>query len=216
MAFSVGIDRPEAQSGVLDTSIEDTSHRAIGLRRGTTAGQIIFWPDSNRMDQTMSRTALAALAIFFLAACSSETTVDSEPLTVPGSTSSIEETVFSPDLQVDLDASQRTETGLYWREITAGTGEIVTAGQVVDVYYEGWLSDGTRFDGKTTGDPVSFPIGIRQVIDGWDQGVVGMNIGSKRQLVIPPSLGYGATGTPGGPIPPNAVLVFTVEVIAAR
>lgn len=87
-------------------------------------------------------------------------------------------------------------------------------GDVVSVHYTGWLEDGTVFDSsKTRGEPFSFTLGAGQVIQGWDLGVKGMKIGEKRRLIIPPGLGYGEQGTPGGPIPPNATLIFEVELL---
>lgn len=123
---------------------------------------------------------------------------------------SIEDTEFAPSLGVDLSAMTRTSTGLYYRDLVVGTGAVAQSGDEVGVYYQGWLASGTRFDGRTTGAPYLFPLGTGFVIKGWDQGIPGMKVGGKRQLVIPPSLAYGAAGR--GPIPPNAVLVFEVEV----
>jgi peptidylprolyl isomerase len=125
----------------------------------------------------------------------------------------IEETTFAPDLGIDLGASTKSATGLYTRDLVVGDGAIITAGTEVDVYYDGRLANGSRFDATVPGNPFTFRIG-GNVIAGWNEGVAGMRVGGKRQLVIPPSLGYGAAGI--GPIPPNAVLVFTVEVLDAR
>jgi len=98
-------------------------------------------------------------------------------------------------------------------EIVEGTGATATAGQTVSVHYTGWLTDGSKFDSsKDRNDPFDFPLGGRQVIAGWDEGVQGMKVGGTRKLTIPPSLGYGARGA-GGVIPPNATLVFEVELL---
>lgn len=99
-------------------------------------------------------------------------------------------------------------------EIEVGSGdEAKGPGQTVTVHYTGWLTDGTKFDSSVDrGDPFKFPLGVGQVIKGWDQGVVGMCVGGKRKLTIPPELGYGASGA-GGAIPPNATLVFEVELL---
>jgi FKBP-type peptidyl-prolyl cis-trans isomerase FkpA len=91
----------------------------------------------------------------------------------------------------------------------------VRAGQIVSVNYDGRFPDGRQFDASDPGDPIRFPIGVRRVIDGWDQGLVGMKVGGKRQLIIPPALGYGPAGSPPV-IPANATLVFTVEVVGAQ
>jgi FKBP-type peptidyl-prolyl cis-trans isomerase FkpA len=106
-----------------------------------------------------------------------------------------------------------TATGLMIEDLTVGTGEFASAGQKVTVHYTGWLTDGTKFDSsKDRNDPFVFPLGKRNVIAGWDEGVQGMRVGGVRKLTIPPALGYGARGA-GGVIPPNATLVFEVELL---
>jgi len=120
---------------------------------------------------------------------------------------------YAPALGVNLAEATKLPTGVYIKDQVAGTGPAVAEGQQIAVHYTGWLPDGTRFDGNEGGDPYSFRLGAHEVIPGWEQGVAGMHVGGKRQLVIPPALGYGAAGS--GPIPPNAVLVFTVEVVSA-
>ncbi len=94
-----------------------------------------------------------------------------------------------------------------------GDGNEAVAGQTVQVHYTGWLVDGTKFDSSLDRDQTfSFKLGAGQVIAGWDQGVAGMKIGGARKLTIPPEMGYGERGA-GGVIPPNATLVFKVELI---
>ena len=105
-------------------------------------------------------------------------------------------------------------------ELTVGTGAAAAAGQHVTVHYTGWLYEngeqGAKFDSsKDRNDPFDFPLGQRHVISGWDEGVQGMKIGGTRKLTIPPELGYGARGA-GGVIPPNATLVFEVELLGIR
>jgi len=140
--------------------------------------------------------AAAAALILPVAACNSA----SEPTTaVP-----IESTTFATSLGVNLAASTKTPTGLYFRDIRVGTGTTIAAGQRLNVKYSGALANGTVFDAGT----FAFTI-PGQVIEGWNQGLLGMKVGGSRQLIIPPALGYGQNGS--GPIPPNAVLVFTVE-----
>lgn len=128
--------------------------------------------------------------------------------------SGIESTSFAPELQVDLPASTKAASGLYYRDIDPGSGPAIVPGQQVSVVYTGWLVNGQQFDSNAGGSPFSFRLGAREVIDGWDQGVAGMRVGGKRQLIIPAALGYGPSGS--GPIPPNAILVFNVEVISAQ
>lgn len=103
--------------------------------------------------------------------------------------------------------------GLEIQELVAGTGAKAVAGQRVKVHYTGWLTTGQKFDSSLDrGVPFTFVLGKGQVIKGWDQGVEGMLVGAKRKLTIPPELGYGSRGFPGA-IPPNATLVFEVELV---
>lgn len=98
-------------------------------------------------------------------------------------------------------------------DIEVGTGAEATSGQEVTVHYSGYLTDGSKFDSsRDRYQPFSFPLGAGHVIKGWDLGVAGMKVGGKRKLTIPPELGYGARGA-GGVIPPNATLVFEVELL---
>lgn len=106
-----------------------------------------------------------------------------------------------------------TDSGLIIEDVSVGSGDEATKGQTVSVHYTGWLADGSKFDSsKDRNEPFEFPLGSRWVISGWDEGVVGMRVGGTRKLTIPPELGYGASGA-GGVIPPNATLVFEIELL---
>jgi len=145
---------------------------------------------------------MTAALLFVAAGCATDTPA------------SIEEATFAPSLGVDLAASTKLTSGMYYRDIVVGGGAVVSSGQLVSVRYTGFLINGTVFDARTAGQaPFVFQLGVGQVIQGWDLGVAGMKIGGKRQLIIPPDLGYGAGGQ--GSIPGNSILVFSVEVVAA-
>lgn len=112
------------------------------------------------------------------------------------------------------EASPTGENGLKIEALQQGEGEEAKNGDKVSVHYIGTLIDGTKFDSSLDrGEPFIFTLGAGEVIKGWDLGVLGMKVGEKRRLTIPPELGYGEAGTPGGPIPPNATLIFEVELV---
>ncbi|HFD31263.1 MAG TPA: FKBP-type peptidyl-prolyl cis-trans isomerase [Gammaproteobacteria bacterium] len=105
------------------------------------------------------------------------------------------------------------DSGLKYEDLEEGTGTEAVAGKKVTVHYTGWLEDGSKFDSShDRNDPFQFSLGAGMVIKGWDEGVAGMKIGGKRKLTIPSELGYGANGA-GGVIPPNATLIFDVELL---
>ena len=153
----------------------------------------------------MFRTRLASL--FALSLLLSACSADSLP-TGPD----IASATFATALGVNIPASTKTATGLYYRDIAAGSGATVVSGQKLVVRYTGWLINGTQFDANQTG--YAFTIGTGAVITGWDQGIVGMKVGGTRQLIIPPSLAYGATAN--NSIPGYSILVFNVTVISAQ
>jgi peptidylprolyl isomerase len=118
--------------------------------------------------------------------------------------------------QVDDEQYTTTDSGLKYYDFVVGEGAEAVVGKTAVVHYTGWLTDGTMFDSSLNrSQTFPFMIGAGRVIKGWEEGVVGMRIGGKRQLVIPASLGYGAAGA-GGVIPPNATLIFEVELVDVR
>ncbi|HEX6440918.1 MAG TPA: FKBP-type peptidyl-prolyl cis-trans isomerase [Stellaceae bacterium] len=130
--------------------------------------------------------------------------------------------VVTPPGRVDAANNQVVEmpNGLKYTDTKTGDGASATPGNKVSVHYTGWLynngAKGTKFDSSVDrGQPFQFTLGAHQVIAGWDEGVVGMKIGGKRTLIIPPELGYGARGA-GGVIPPNATLMFDVELVGVQ
>lgn len=107
----------------------------------------------------------------------------------------------------------KTDSGLQYWDIRVGTGQVAKEGSHVRVHYTGWLTNGKKFDSSLdAGKPFDFTIGNGEVIKGWEEGVTGMKVGGKRQLRIPPSLAYGAQGYPGA-IPPNATLIFDIQLL---
>jgi FKBP-type peptidyl-prolyl cis-trans isomerase len=163
----------------------------------------------------ISRFALAAAALVALGGCNGTNTgttaVDTNVYTEDPVTSQ-----YASSLNVNIGTMTKTPSGLYYKDLTVGTGATASAGFTVRVQYTGYLVNATQFDtsvGKTP-DYFEFLLNAGKVIKGWDEGVQGMKVGGKRQLVIPPALGYGSSGS--GSIPGNAILVFEVSLISVR
>lgn len=116
---------------------------------------------------------------------------------------------------VEAMSPRLTTSGLRITDLELGNGNEATSGQKVTVNYRGMLENGNEFDSSYGRGPFSFPLGAGQVIKGWDEGVAGMKVGGKRKLTIPPELGYGKRGA-GGVIPPNATLIFEVELLSVE
>ena len=111
----------------------------------------------------------------------------------------------------------KTESGLVYLITKQGTGAHAKAGDTVSVHYTGTLTDGTKFDSsRDRGEPIEFPLGAGRVIKGWDEGIAKMKVGDQAILVIPPSIGYGARGAGNGLIPPDATLIFIVELVGIK
>jgi FKBP-type peptidyl-prolyl cis-trans isomerase len=159
----------------------------------------------------MRRAAVLAefVAVVATAACSGGSAVPSSgPATTPQPIAGdIERTTFDPALAVHLDQMVKRASGLYVQDVTMGTGSIATRGRTAVVRFTGWRADGKQFDDGE----VTVSLGSRQTIAAWEEGLLGMRVGGKRRLVVPPNLGYGARGA-GKDIPPNSVLVFDMAL----
>lgn len=153
-----------------------------------------------------------------MGACSAAPELDETASTTsPESTAETEAPATPPALNppgVDTTGLETvtTESGLKYVDLKVGDGETPKNGDLIEVHYHGTLDDGSTFDSSyERGEPLVFPIGIGQVISGWDEGVGSMQVGGHRQLTIPPKLGYGSQGV--GPIPPDSTLTFSVELL---
>jgi FKBP-type peptidyl-prolyl cis-trans isomerase len=157
------------------------------------------------------KTSMRALSIFALASATACLSGNLDgPEEIP-----IEQTEFAASLGVNLSASTRTPNGAYYRDLVVGTGAVVANGDSISVRYTGWLSNGIQFDSNVDApQPLTFKLGFRDVIQGFDETLVGVRVGSQRQLIIPPYLAYGPSDY--GRIPGQSVLVFKVEVISKK
>lgn len=155
---------------------------------------------------------LAALAALVLTGCSSTSGGKTPPPSAPPAPAA----ATAPNPQSALPQEVVTRDGLKYVDLKVGDGAIAEAGMRAMVHYTGWLTDGTTFDSSVErGQPFSFTLGQGQVIRGWDEGVKGMRVGGKRKLTIPPDMGYGSRGA-AGVIPPNATLIFDVELLDVK
>jgi hypothetical protein len=164
------------------------------------------------------RTTLPALALA-LAACG-----DGQPGNrvvealrappIPEELPSPEMIHYHPDLGINISEMKLHPSGVLWDDDPVGEGDSLGVDMTAVVHYSGWLPDGTLIDTSREGEPFRFRVGAGEVIDAWDIGVVGMRVGGTRRLVIPSDLGYGSAGI--GIVPPNAILVFAIELLEIR
>lgn len=168
--------------------------------------------------------SLALGTVIVLSACSGDKPKSDEPGSTPAAAPAATPAqpavadpataTFAPALGIDVSKMTHTANGLYYQDLVVGKGARADSGKTISVHYTGYLVDGTMFETSTKGAPIEFPLGQRRVVQGWDQGLPGMKVGGKRQLVIPPSLGYGPMGQ--GPIPGGAIMIFTVELMGVK
>lgn len=127
----------------------------------------------------------------------------------------IETINYAPSLDVNFARMSKTPGGVYYRDIELGNGPVIKARDDLKVHYTGWLTNGVQFDANTNDQPpLTVPFGRGRVIKGWDEGLVGMRVGGRRQLIVPSELGYGSAHA--GVIPPDAVLVFDIRILSAK
>lgn len=155
-----------------------------------------------------ARRALTLALVMLAAACANNDPASSPP---PGPPSDPAGELYATSLGVNIAEMTKLSPDLYIKDITVGTGDVATKGRILRVTYTGWLVDGTQFDSNVGKSPLVFTLGTNAVIEGWNQGLEGMRLGGKRKIVIGSRLGYGAAGN--GPIPPNATLVFDVQLV---
>ena len=152
---------------------------------------------------------MAGLLAVSLSACT-DTGVDQSHLPVDRRVA----TRYSASLGIDLEGMEARPSGLYVQDLVVGEGMRADSGDIARVHYAGWLPAGAEFDSRRDGAPLEVALGYGRVIAGWDQGIVGMRVGGRRKLVVPPALGYGDAGR--SRIPANSTLVFEVELVGVE
>jgi FKBP-type peptidyl-prolyl cis-trans isomerase FkpA len=152
---------------------------------------------------------------YTLALCAAALVLACSPTAIDERWADPEKIGFAADLGIDLGAMTRTESGLYWQDLEIGMGLSAQTGHTAIVHFEGWLPDGRLFESTYQSDkPISFPIGGGLVIPGMDEGVIGMQLGGLRKLVIRPELAFGRTGK--GPVPPMTTVIYEIRLVSIR
>jgi peptidylprolyl isomerase len=155
--------------------------------------------------------AIAAPALLFVACLGNDTLTNPDPGTP------IDCETLATTLATSEPTLTTTASGLKYRDQVVGSGPTVAEGQTVAVHYSGCFTDGTKFDENNDADPAYLiKLGVDPIIAGFEEGLIGMRVGGRRQLVIPPALGYGSNPPPQSGIPADAVLVFTIDVVATQ
>lgn len=150
-----------------------------------------------------------AVAGMLAAACSQPPASTASVAPAPGADpEDVSRVAYDPSLGIHLDSMVHRASGLYVQDLVAGNGAVATLGRSIVVRYTGWLPNGKRFDSSE----ITVTLGSNKTIRGWEEGLLGMRVGGKRRLIIPPHLGYGPKGA--GEIPPNSALVFEMEAIS--
>lgn len=153
------------------------------------------------------RSAVVVAALWALAACGGATEWRGTALDPA-------RVMFAPELGIDLAAFEHTPSGLYVQDLEEGRGAAAFRNSLVYIQYAGWLPDGTLVDTSVGGAPFQFRLGGNEVIRGWNEGIQGMQVGGRRRLVVRPGLGYGSRGS--ARVPPDATLIFEVELVDVR
>lgn len=193
-------DQAQPSNNESHSGLDTTALALIGVALLLLAGGVIFVMKNNSQI-VASPTPTGA--------------TQNNTLTNPGQEENVNAQLQNDQMTATVSGTPKMQdaTKLQITDETVGTGAEAVAGKTVTVHYTGTLTDGTKFDSSVDrGQPFTFHLGAGEVIKGWDQGVAGMMVGGKRKLVIPPDLGYGANGA-GASIPPNATLVFEVELL---
>jgi FKBP-type peptidyl-prolyl cis-trans isomerase len=165
----------------------------------------------NRSKNLLTKFLVPALTIFTATFSLTQTAPKKKPATIVNT---------RPNTKIPTKVTGdgvKTDSGLQYWDIVVGTGKVAKEGDGVRVHYTGWLTNGKKFDSSVDAHrPFTFVLGNGEVIKGWDEGVAGMKVGGKRQLHIPPDLGYGENGSPDGSIPPNSALIFDVQLLSIQ
>ncbi|MEO7521251.1 MAG: FKBP-type peptidyl-prolyl cis-trans isomerase [Gemmatimonas sp.] len=168
----------------------------------------LAFPLARRRFVRSTLIAPLAIALTLITGCGSDASTPTGTPSQPGSET------FASSLGVSIASFTKKSDDLYVKDLVVGTGSEAINGRRLQVHYTGWLPNGTQFETSVGRSPIAFTLGARDVIGGWDQGILGMRVGGKRRLVIGSNLAYGSTGS--GAIGPNTTLIFDVELVSVQ